>query len=116
MKNTNIDIIQDVLLDIGIPANLLGFRYICHAEQIALKTGSHSLRNLSNSLYMDIAAAYATTPGAVDKSIKNAIVCAWKHGDAETIKHIFKNSVNPRKGVPTNSQFLMRIYHYILNS
>lgn len=108
--------IQDLLLDIGIPSNLLGFSYICRAEEMALEMGECRLRNLTKCLYSDLAITFDTTPSAVERCIRNAITTAWTVGDIDTINHIFRNSVNPLKGIPTNSQFLLRIYYYIANS
>ncbi len=36
MCDVQVDDIQDVLLDIGIPSRLLGFMYITYAEQLVL--------------------------------------------------------------------------------
>lgn len=118
MKNELIKVshIQDVLLDIGIPSNLLGFGYICHAEQMAFEKGEECLRHLTKCLYVDVASLCGTTPSRVERAIRHAISTAWNVGDVDTINRIFRNSVNPLKGVPTNGQFLSRIYYYVANS
>ena len=104
--------IQDVLLEIGIPSNLLGFMYITYAVQLLIRNREY-LKNLSSRLYVDVAAKYNTNAACVERCIRHAISVGWTTGNIEVIHHIFKNSVNPMKGSPTNSQFLSRMFYYV---
>lgn len=107
--------IQDVLLHIGIPANLLGFAYITCAIQLTL-SDPNELHHIVKGLYVDIAENCQSTPIRVERAIRHAIQVAWTQGDIEYIEGMFKNSVNPMKGSPTNAQFIARLYYYFLNS
>lgn len=108
------NIIHDILLSIGIPPNLLGYMYIAEAIQMILLNPLY-LNGITKGLYIDIARKYSSTPQRVERAIRHAINTAWLIGSVEYIDHIFKNCVNPNKGVPTNSLFLARLYFYISN-
>lgn len=104
--------IQNVLLDIGIPANILGYAYIAYAEELILKNEEY-LQSITKMLYVNIARKYFSTPSRVERAIRHAISVGWSHGNMDYINSLFHNSVNPRKGSPTNSQFLSRVYFYL---
>lgn len=107
--------IQDVLLQIGIPTNLSGFAYITCAVQLVL-IDSSELHHIVKGLYVDIANNCHSTPQRVERSIRHAIEVAWTYGDLDYIDGLFRSSVNPLKGQPTNSQFISRLYYYFLNN
>ena len=106
--------IQDILLNIGIPANIYGFLYITYALQL-LDQDPEYMYHVTKYLYVSIAKKFKTTPSSVERSIRHAISVGWLKGDIEYTNRMFKNSVNSKKGVPTNSQFLARLYYYIKN-
>jgi len=116
MKNEEISVseIQELLLDIGLSPSLTGFQYITLAEQLALRDESY-LRHVTKLLYIDIAVKYNNTPASVERCIRHAIATAWNHGSVEQISKLFRNSINPKKGVPTNSQFLACLYFHLAN-
>ena len=107
--------IQDVLLQIGMPANLMGFAYLTRAIQVALEDPD-ALHHIMNKLYVEVAEDYHSTPSRVERTIRSAIEVAWTYGDLDYIDSLFKNSVNPMKGQPTNSQLIARLYYYFNNS
>ena len=111
----NVSEIQELLLDIGLSPSLIGFQYITYAEELALMDEEY-LRHVTKLLYIDIASKYHTTPTSVERCIRHAITTAWTRGSKEQINKLFRNSINPSKGVPTNSQFLARLYFYLANS
>lgn len=101
--------IQELLFEIGIPANLMGFTYIVTALQIALLNREYIYR-MTKILYAEVAKQYEASPASVERCIKYAITVGWTCGNAECIEQIFKHSINPARGVPTNSQFITRLY------
>lgn len=106
--------IQTILLNIGIPSNLLGYHYIIYAMDLILSDENY-LHSITKMLYVDIAVKFKTTASRVERAIRNAISVGWTNGNLEYINHLFYNSVNPLKGTPTNSQLLSRIYFYMTN-
>lgn len=107
--------IQDVLLHIGIPANLSGFIYITSAVQLVLLDSSE-LHHIVKRLYVDVANNCNSTPQRVERAIRHAIEVAWTYGDLDYIDDLFKSSVNPLRGQPTNSQLIARLYYYFINN
>lgn len=103
--------IQATLLDIGVPANLLGFSYLAYAEQLLL-ADSEYMRNYKMLCY-DVAKNFKTTPRCIESCIRNAINVCWLNCNQELNQQIFKNSV--RKTRPTNKQFLHAVYFYLDN-
>ena len=65
MCAVQVDDIQDVLLDIGIPSSLLGFMYITYAEQLVLSDPSY-MRKITKGLYKAIAEQFNSTPTRVE--------------------------------------------------
>lgn len=103
---------QMVLLEIGIPSNLLGFSYLVYAVQLALDNDDYTFK-ISKGIYIDVAQHYSTSHSCVERCIRHAIMSAWTHGNSEFINEIFKHSINPKKGFPTNSQFISSICLYL---
>lgn len=114
-ENVSIIEIQDLLLDIGISPSLVGFQYLTYAEQLAL-TDEEYLRHVTKLLYIDIAKKFHTKPSCVERGIRHAINAAWNHTSPDQISKLFRNSINPQKGIPTNSQFIARLYFYLSNN
>ncbi len=114
-KNDATNEIQELLLDIGLSPSVIGFQYITYALQLVLEDEAY-LRHVTKLLYIDIAKKYHSTPSSVERCIRHAITTAWTHGSLEQINMLFRNSINPEKGVPTNSQFLARLYFYLTNN
>ena len=104
--------IRVLLLDIGIPANFLGFIYIVYAVQLALDNSKYAFK-MTKELYIDVATHYHTSHIAVERCIRYAIATGMEYGSAELIGEIFSNSINPKRGVPTNSQFITSLCLYI---
>lgn len=103
--------IHDVLLSIGMPPNLLGYRYIVYSLELIIDNPDY-IFYITKGLYIDVALHFNSTPARVERAIRNAINAAWLHGNYEYIAYVFKNCVNPSKGVPCNSLFLSRLYDY----
>lgn len=107
--------IQDVLLSIGIPPNLLGYAYIIYGTELILSEPNY-MRGITTHLYVDIAKKFNTKVSRVERDIRHAINVGWLYGSIEDINRYFKNCINPDKGVPTNALFFSRLYHILKNS
>lgn len=87
---------------IGISPRFKGRNYlrdaiemICHKEQTYICN--------------EIAKKYEKTSASVERAMENAIDHAWKTTDITTLEERYRAYVNPRKGVPTLTEF---IYYY----
>lgn len=103
--------IHDMLLSIGIPPNLLGYRYIVYSLELILSNPDY-IFYITKGLYIDVALYYGSTPARVERAMRNAINAAWLNGNNEYREELFKNCVKSSRGVPSNSLFLSRLYDY----
>ena len=85
--------IQDILLNIGIPANIYGFLYITYALQL-IDQDPEYMYHVTKYLYVSIAKRFKTTPSSVERSIRHAISVGWLKGDIEYTNRMFRNSIN----------------------
>ena len=58
------DYVIDVLMNIGVPAGIKGFTYICDAIEL-FNTDPYYPDGKISALYIDIAKKYHTTPSSV---------------------------------------------------
>lgn len=99
------DIISHNLTNIGVPANLIGYRYMITAIKHVIDDES-SLEGITKILYPDVAKIHNSTPQRVEKAIRHAIEVAWARNDSNKQITEFKYSIKPGKLRPTNSEFL----------
>lgn len=100
--------ITKVLHELGMPANLLGYSYLCFAVD-AILADSTILRGVTKVLYPEIAREYNTSVSGVERAIRHAIEVAFDRGDRKAFRKRFGNTVNPDTGKPTNSEFISKI-------
>lgn len=101
-------IVTSVLLEIGVPAHIRGYRYLREAILIAL-SDREAINAVTKVLYPDVAKRYSTTPSRVERAIRHAIETAWDRGDLDTLRKYFGYTVSSSKGKPTNSEFIALI-------
>lgn len=63
--------VEEVLIELGIYPNLLGFDYICKAVEI-LSTSNRRVK-IVDGLYVDIAKEFDSTASRVERGIRHAI-------------------------------------------
>lgn len=87
---------------IGISPRLKGRNYLRDAiYMICIKEQTYISKAISDK--------YGKTPASVERAMQNAINHAWKTTDITTLEEHYKAYVNPKKGVPTITEF---IYYY----
>jgi len=106
--------IQDVLLDMGVPENLIGSMYLTHALELVLDN-PRSMTKLVDGLYVDIGKRFNVKSTSVERCMRHAINATWKRGNVPYINTMFRYCLSPQKDVPTNSQFITRLYYYFTN-
>ena len=100
--------ISELLRQLGVPAHIKGYQYLRKAI-ITVTKDPEVISGVTKILYPDIAKAYGTTPGGVERAMRKAIEVAWDRGDIDCLQHYFGNAVNPEKGKPTNSEFIATV-------
>lgn len=80
MKNKAIN----ALVEMGMPANIKGFRYI--AEAMALFEADEVWGTKMSMLYYKLSMMYNTTPSAVERSIRHAFSIVLNKGDLKVVE------------------------------
>ena len=102
--------IQKLLMQIGIPANMLGFSYIVTAlELIALDPDY--LNHITKGLYVDVAKKCSSTAARVERNIRHAIEIGFLKGDLEEIEKIFHCSSYSDKYLRLKPQIWIILFH-----
>ena len=103
---------KELLNNLGIRCNLLGYNYILDALKM-IRKNQDSLKNITKELYPELGRMYKTQPCNIERAIRHAIEHAWNMGNVELKNDIFGYTVNPEKGRPSNGEFLAAIAHYL---
>lgn len=102
--------IQNLLFDIGIPTNRLGFLYLTYGIVLVVNDYEYVARP-TKRLYPGIADRYKTEPQSVERCVRTAITAAFAGSHSELMVELF--SVGK---VPTPTEFISRIYFYMINN
>lgn len=106
--------ISRILLGLGIPAHVKGYRFLEEAVITAMK---ESEWRLMRDVYALVAQKYHTTAVCVERSIRSAIQIAWVRGRPGEGARLLGRSVSISYERPTNSELIalmaehMRLYH-----
>lgn len=111
MKNIK-EIISQTLKDLGIPANLKGYRYIVYVVELIMN--DTELMDSTMSVYMKVAERFNITRTSAERAIRHAIYVGWDRGHKGTQIAMFGYSIDSNKGKPTNSEFLATVADYFL--
>ena len=95
--------ITKMIHDIGVPANIKGYRYLREAVKLAAEDMDR-INNMTECIYKPIALTDNSTPKRVRTAIMRAIEIAWDRGDLDTLQSFFGYTVSNTKGKPTNSE------------
>lgn len=100
--------ITKILHEIGVPANIRGYRYLRMAILLTVMDGDN-INPKAKILYPSIAKLFNSTYSRVERAIRHAIEVAWDRGDSEILYDYFGYTVQSKKGKPTNSEFIALI-------
>lgn len=104
-------VVEDVLLELGMPDTLLGYRYCVKAIEFIYTTGGDVY--VTKEVYPHVARVCDTTVYRVERAVRYAIECAIMRCEPNIYTKIFSNSISPDKGKPTNMEFMCRVANYI---
>lgn len=107
--------IANMLHEIGIPANIRGYRYLLEAVKLAAQNPD-AVSSMEESVYTPVADCFCTTPSKVRSAIRRAIEIGWDRGDLDALQAYFGYSVSNTKGMPTNSEFIALIAERVRHS
>jgi len=101
-------LITRLMLDMGIPAHLKGYRYLREAILIT-QQDMESVTGVTKLLYPSVAKRYHTSEAKVERAIRNAIEISWKRGNTHVWEDLFGYSSLTGKQRPTNSEYIFRL-------
>ena len=110
--NTLTSQITSVIHEIGVPAHIMGYRYLKYAISLAI-TDPDSITAITKIIYPEVASKNHTTPSRVERAIRHAIEVAWSRGNMDVLNHFFGYTVSADSGRPTNSEFIALVADYI---
>ncbi|MDR1538682.1 MAG: response regulator [Clostridiales bacterium] len=100
--------VTELLHEIGVPANIRGYRCLRTAIMITIDN-LDLLHFVTKKLYPSIAVELNTTPSSVERAIRHAIGLVWEHGNIMALDKLFGYSIENRKKKPSNSEFIALI-------
>jgi len=97
--------LSNLFLQIGIPANKAGYRFL--REAVCLVLEEPALQNmLMRGLYPRIAETYHTSVYCVEHSMRCAITAAWSRGRPELAEKLLGRGVMSAYDKPTNGEMI----------
>lgn len=106
--------LKKVMLQIGIPAHIKGYRYVQKAILLVIDDPK-KIEYVTKDLYPTVAKYFDTTSSKVERAIRHAIETAWDRGNPEKLNEIFGYTIAFEKGKATNSEFIAGIAEYVRN-
>lgn len=97
-----------MLLDMGVPAHLKGYRYVRTAV-IMVEEDMSVVGSVTKLLYPELAKRYNTTDGKIERAIRNAIEVSWVRGNRSTFERLFGYCAESGQGRPTNSEYIAAV-------
>lgn len=100
--------VSQIMLDMGIPAHLKGFRYLRSAIILAEKD-MEVVGSVTKLLYPELAKQYGTTDRKVERAMRNAIEISWERGREGHFEEMFGYSRKDGCRRPTNTEYIAGI-------
>ena len=80
--------ITEIMLNLGVPAHLRGYRYL--REAVLMSAADMELvGSVTKLLYPEVAKKFKVTDQKVERGIRNAIEVSWERGNTELFDEIF---------------------------
>ncbi|MBO4299216.1 MAG: hypothetical protein J5602_04770 [Clostridia bacterium] len=102
------DRVQAMLRALSVSERVSGFRYLTDAVELCARD-QRCFRQMTRMIYPLIAQKYNAGAASVERLIRHAIETAWLKGDMERQYALFGNTVDEKRGKPTNSEFIARV-------
>ena len=107
-------IIDKILLELGIPSNLKGYTYIEEAIFLCVKDSNYK-EYITKRLYPALAEKLNVKEYQVEKNIRKAIEVSWTNANPETLEKIFGYSIGLDRDRPTNFNYIITISNILVN-
>lgn len=106
VHSQNVDrYLSNLFLQIGIPANQHGFRFLRESVRLVLLDPSLQHR-LMHGLYPQVAQRFNSSVYCVEHSMRCAITTAWNRGRPELVEKLLGRGVITAYDKPTNGEMI----------
>lgn len=105
-------LIEESLVELAVPAHLLGYGYLCTAIALAVQD-PETVHYITGLLYPNVAKSHGATPQMVERAVRHAIQCGWDQCDHGVRQRYFGPAVKTNSTKPTNSQYIARLANRI---
>ncbi len=97
--------IGNILRQLGIPAYIKGFHYLCQA--ILWAAGGINLSPVKiEAFYPLLASTYDTTPPRIERAMRHAVAYAWECGNREMLSRYFGHIDYGYCEIPNHTDFI----------
>lgn len=100
--------VTHMLQDLGVAAHIRGYYYLREGIMMVVK-GEGDVFTITKTLYPQLARKFNTTPSRVERAVRHAIETSWFRADVKVLESVFRHTVDPEKGKPTNSEYIALI-------
>ena len=97
--------LSDMLISLGIPCNVKGFKYLREAILAVVKRPD-IINSITKELYPTIAKTQHTTPERVERAIRHSIDCGSARGHLNAVNKYFPVKIWGDHDRPTNGEFI----------
>lgn len=101
--------VSKLLKEIGVPANIRGYRYITYGVVLLSENKGESMTKF---IYPSIAKEFKTTGTRVERAIRHAVEKSFYGGKWDKLNELFGNTTHLKNGKVTNSEFLYTLVDY----
>ena len=109
IKNRTLDKkLVDILLSVGISANLQGYNFLKESIKLAI-INPKCISAITKYLYPTIADRFNTTSCRVERAIRHALEVSYNKGKIVVLNEIFGLKIFDKNEKPTNSEFVALI-------
>lgn len=98
----------DILLSVGISANLQGYSFLKETIKLAVKNPKY-IGSITKIMYPTIASKFQTTACRVERAIRHALDVSFNKGKIIHLNDIFGLRIIEENERPTNSEFVALI-------
>jgi two-component system response regulator (stage 0 sporulation protein A) len=110
-------VITGILHALGIPAHLVGYRYLREAVTLLIQN-PQEFKRMTRALYPHLADQFQTTPASVERAMRHAVCSAWKSEGAAMQRSVFQYFALSKQKRPTNGELIATladgIQYYLL--
>lgn len=96
----------------GVGDSYQGFHFCAYSMKLATEHPEW-LRNVTKSIYPEVAKKFKTSCGCVERNIRTVIEIIWQRGGKEYFKSMTVSHISEQR--PSNSKFLCLLADYVLS-